>query len=169
MAILSLVEANQFLQITTDTANSEVIAKIAEAVAVVERRCGPIDQVSVTETVEPFADALQLRRCPVLSLVSVADADGVAVDVSALWLVDDGGPGVLRRRDGALFTSLYYTVSYVAGRDSCPDDLRSAVKEMLKYLWRSQRGVATRADDGEYDPLARANMLMAPHELAGFA
>jgi hypothetical protein len=72
-------------------------------------------------------------------------------------------------------------VVYLAGRSTVPDDLLFAVKELVRHLWTTQRGGATRPGSQQSDAMSntlpgaayvfpfRVEQLLAPHEQPGFA
>lgn len=111
---------------------------------------------------------------PVVSLTSVTPVGG-----SALTLVDlhlDAGAGVVTYDLGGWwFGSPFYDVVYESGRESVPDDLLLAVKELVRHLWStSQRGGSRRpgseamASAGFLLPYA-VESLIEKHLQPGFA
>lgn len=163
MAVLDLPDAKAHLNITSTTHDAELPLFIAAAEAAVAKRVGPLEPTEVTERVRGGCAALSLSTLPVLEVTEVTDAGGGTVDVADLYVSD----GLVVREDGGGFASRWYDVTYSAGRavDALPADLLQAVKELLRHLWRTQRG-AVSGPGQDFDPTS-----IDPHTLAtpGFA
>lgn len=142
MSVLSLEVAKTHLNIPamTDVSDDELQDFINAAEAAVERACGPLAPTSITERVKGSRAMLKLRVTPALELTSVTPVGGSALTLSDLYL--DQSAGVIEYDTGGSFGSRAYTVVYVAGRDPAPDDLRQGVKELLRHMWKTQRGRA---------------------------
>lgn len=141
MAVLDLDAAKEYLNISVSTHDEQITAMIAAAEAAIAERAGPLEPVSRTVRVSPASQYLFVPS-PVASLTSVSDEYGTATDVSGLHL--DQRTGIVTANDGSIFGGRWYDVTYMAGREECPADLVLAVKEMVRHLWRTQRGPTSR-------------------------
>lgn len=141
MAVLTLAEVKSHLKITVSTYDGELQSFIDAAVAAIGERVGPLEPTSRTVRVRSFQGGFRVPA-PAVSLTSVADADGTALTIGDLYL--DVAPALVTTNDGTLLPSRYYTVTYVAGRDPVPDDLKLAVKELVRHFWDTQRGPSRR-------------------------
>lgn len=142
MSVLTLAQAKTHLNITVNTYDTELQAFIDTAEAVLAQHCGPLEATSFTERIDGGVGTLVLRRSPVIELTSVTPYLGSALTLTDLYL--DTTTGLVTYNSGAGFTAGYYTVVYSAGRSSCPADLLMAVKELVRHLWQTQRGGASR-------------------------
>jgi hypothetical protein len=105
---------------------------------------------------------------PVLSITSISPVYAAAVSIPGLFV--DSASGVLTSLDGRstyFTTDALYDVTYVAGRapGTVPEDLQLAVKEMVRHLWRSQRGGGIRPGSAA-DPNAAAPGYLIPNAVA---
>jgi hypothetical protein len=130
--VIALDDAKRHLNITTTTEDAELTDFIDRAVTRLAHEVGPLSPTDVSER-HTGPGPLVLRQTPVLSVTSV-DNDGTAVtpDVDlATGIVYASG---LSRRQRSI------TVTYTAGYDPLPADLRHAALELLRHLWATQRG-----------------------------
>lgn len=179
MAVLSLSDAKSYLNITASQDDAELTSFIAAAEAAIAKKCGPLEESTVTARVHGGSDALSLPVTPAVSLTSVTPVGGTALTLSDLYL--DTGSGLVTYDVSGCFTSARYTVVYQAGRASCPDDLLHAVKALTKHMWETQRGGTSRPGGRGSDSYSntlpgaayafpfRVEQLMAPHLQPGFA
>lgn len=171
MSTVTLADAKLYLGITGTASDVELQTFIDTAEAMIGKRCGPIAATATTSRVRGGGYALPLPVTPAISLTSVTPADGAALTLADLYI--DQGAGVVTYNSGASFPVRYYTVVYSAGRTTCPADLLTAVKELLRHLWDTQRG--PRNPRVEPVPGAahslpyRVTELIAPHIQPGFA
>lgn len=135
MSVVSLADARQFLNFTTNANDDELVSMIDRAEAILERRVGPLAPVVVTDEVHTGPGPIVLSRYPVMSATAATYA-GVAVTDLDL----DVDSGVLYGTFGS--ASRAVKVTYTSGRDPLPADLEEAVLELVKHLWESQRGTA---------------------------
>lgn len=150
MGLLTLAEAKSQMNIETTTHDTELLAYIESLTAVIEGHVGPVEDQTVTETVDGQGRYLALLRPPVQALTSLTPImdGGAALDVAGLHV--DGPSGVIRRTDGGTFSGGPWTVVYTAGRGSIPATINLAARILLQHLWRTQYGAARgggRADD----------------------
>jgi hypothetical protein len=143
MSALTLQQAKDHLNIDTDAYDYELQATVDAAEAILANTVGPLTTLAARTDRLPGGDKLVLPVAPVVSVTSAVSPDGVTVDMT---MVTANLPtGVLYFTDGLTrFTRGAYDVTYVPGRASLPADLLLAVKEMVRHLWRSQRGGSTR-------------------------
>lgn len=143
MALLTLAEAKTQLQLGTTTAyDVELQSYIDALTAVIERHTGPVENRTVTETVNAYGPLLALTQVPAVSLTSLTPVHtgGRAIAVGEVAL--DGDAGVLRRLDGGPFAGGPWVAVYVAGRASIPATINLAAKILLQHLWRTRYGAA---------------------------
>lgn len=171
MSALTLDDAMTHLNITVDTYDGELQAVIDSAEAMLAQRVGPLEATTVTRRIPGCTSALVLPVTPAIELTSVTPNTGSALTVADLYL--DGRSGLVTRNDLGSFTAAFYDVVYEAGRATCPDDLLFAVKELVRHLWRTQRGGSARPGStdsqqapGYLIPYAVAELL-APHVQIG--
>lgn len=141
MALLTLAEAKQQLDIESSAGDDELQAYIDALTPVIERYVGPVENRPVTEVVDGHGLRLSLTQAPAVSLTSVTGLrSGSQVSPDALVL--DSTAGVIWRRDGASWSGGPWTVAYVAGRGEVPPTINLAARILLQHLWRTQYGAA---------------------------
>lgn len=143
MALLTLAEAKTQLQLGATTAyDTELTAYINALTPVIERHTGPVENRTVTETVNAYGPLLALTQVPAVSLTSLTPVHtgGRAIAVGEVAL--DGDAGVLRRLDGCTFAGGPWVAVYVAGRGSVPATINLAAKFLLQHWWRTRYGAA---------------------------
>ncbi|WP_050493465.1 head-tail connector protein [Streptomyces sp. NRRL B-1381] len=142
MALLTLDEAKAQLDYDSDANDAEIQAYIDALTPVIELHTGPVENRTVTETVNGRGPLLALTQVPVVSLTSLTPrlSSGLAVDVSEMVLDPDAG--VVRRLDGASWSGGPWTAVYVAGRGEVPPTINLAARMLLQHLWRTQYGAA---------------------------
>jgi hypothetical protein len=133
VAALSLSDLKAFLNKTDDSDDDELVAMIDRAQAILTPRIGPLEPTTYTE-LYTGPGPIVLRRYPVLSVTSVTDGGNV---VSDSYL--DVDSGVLYGTYSS-WPARSVSVTYVAGRDLLPADLETALLELVRHLWTSQRG-----------------------------
>lgn len=175
MSVLPLAEAKTYLNITAGTYDGELQGFIGAAEAAIAHRVGPLEPTVVTARIGGAA-ALVLPVYPVLSLTTIADDGGTSVPTVGLSV--DLASGVV---SGSTFGSDFYTVTYSAGRNPCPADLRLAVMELVRHMWQTQRGPTARPGSAASDAASntipgaaylfpfRVEQLLLPHTQLGFA
>ena len=174
-SVLQLADAKAFLNITVATYDAELQTFIDAAEAAVGRVTGPLQPTAITAVVRG-GRTLSLPTTPVISLTSVTDSSGGTITTSDLWATPDGVVSFPSPSSyyglGLTFMAPYYTVVYQAGRTvsaTTNADLYTAVKEMVRHKWATQRGSGTRPGS-EPSPVGSAysfpyavNELIAPH------
>lgn len=151
MALLTLPEAKQQLDIETTGHDLELQLYVDALTPVIEGYIGPVEDRSVTETLSSYGASLCLRQRPAISLTSVTPVlgGGTALDVADLAL--DTVTGIVTRLDGAHFSPGPWTVVYMAGRGEVPATVKLAAAILLQHLWRTQYGAARGAVGGGDD------------------
>lgn len=142
-SIVSLAEARDQLNMgpTETAADDELRGFIGAATRAVERELGrTVVRRTYTDrfTISGAVEQLLLRHVPVLSLTSVASADG-ATTWSTGSLRLDTDTGYVTVVSGPSFTGTVDFV-YQAGLAVIPADYRLAGKIILQHLWETQRG-----------------------------
>lgn len=154
MSVLTLAEAKEHLNITVDTYDDELTATIDAAEAIVGRLVGPLTPTSTTARVHGCTRTLLLPSAPALTLTSVTPVEsGSPLDVASLLL--DTNAGTVVFTDGRTwFWARAYDVEFDTGwaADALPADLLYAVKEMVRHLWKTQRGAMQRPGSGDAPP-----------------
>lgn len=142
MPVLVVGEVKDHLNISDTGSDAELMAFAARAEAAVASRCGPLTATSVTARVRGGGRSLTPRVTPILSITSVTPVGGSALTTSTLHAPENGlrGPATIEYVDGGWFGSRWYDVTYQAGRQTVPDDLRLAVLEAVRFYWETQRG-----------------------------
>lgn len=114
---------------------------------------------------------LRLTRRPVFNVTEIS----VGGEVLAAANLDTGADGWYLNPDVALagivhhtsgFPSGFLKVSYKPGRNPIPPDLSLAGYELLRHLWKTQRGTISRPGlmgDEPLDPAATRDQGAAPH------
>lgn len=152
-ATLTLEEAKAHLNITTDEFDFELDAVLDAAEAAVASRVGgPITADERTARIAGCSYTLILPSAPVASITALADTDGTTVDVDDLTLNSD--VGTVEYTDGTWFGATRYDVTYQAGWSTPPDDVVFAIKELVRHLWKTQRGASARPGSPESTPAA---------------
>lgn len=179
MSVVSLTQVKTHLNLTVSTHDGELQSLIDAAEAAISERTGPLEPTAETARVRGGRPTLILPISPVASLTSVTPVDGDALTLSDLYL--DEVSGLVTYESGATFAAGRYDVAFTSGRAVCPDDLKLAVKELVRHVWMTQRGPTTRPGSRESEAAAntlpgaayvfpfRVEQLIAPHEQAGFA
>lgn len=153
MSALDLADAKLYLRIDGTEDDVELQATIDSAEATIAERVGPLTASSITERVDSDGETLVLSTFPVLAITSVeAVGNGESIDPDDLYVDEEAG--ILSYADGVTaFRGRRYLVSYQAGFDQLPADLRNGVKELVRHRWLPQRGGLTRpgtaADSGD--------------------
>lgn len=142
MSVLDLAAARTHLNITGSSYDTELQAFIDAAEATLAQRVGPLSTTSVTKRVPGFGWSLHLPVYPAVSLTSVTPIGGTAITLTTLYL--ETNSGTVSRNDLGFFSSAAYDVVYTVGRSAVPADLLMAVKKLLKFMWKDQRGGASR-------------------------
>jgi hypothetical protein len=130
---ITLDDAKRHLNITTAVDDDELTDFIDRAVTRLTHEVGPLSPTEVTER-HNGPGAIVLRQLPVLAVTSVDNAGTPVtepdVDLETGIIYASG----LSRRQRSV------TVTYTAGFDPLPADLRHAALELLRHLWATQRG-----------------------------
>jgi hypothetical protein len=144
---ITLDELKQHLQmdLTKTTNDVELLRFLRAAEKAIGHRTGPLVPEQRVEKHDGGVRVI-LLRCPVaISLISVTYADGTSSTLSDYDL--DTEIGLLGWNFGTRgwFNGgkRQVTVTYMAGFSEVPEDLKQAVKELVRHLWETQRPVAT--------------------------
>lgn len=177
MAAVNLDDVKAHLNIKGVEHDDKLRGFIAAAEAVIAQRVGPLEPTEVTVDLAG-GSALALPVYPVLELTSVASAGNTLAHAG---FIIDAGAGLVSNGTSGFWLTTPYTVTYSAGRNPCPDDLKLAVKELVRHLWETQRGPTARPGTRDSDAASntvpgaaymfpfRVEQLLAPHEQYGFA
>jgi hypothetical protein len=138
VTVLELAEAKQHLNISVATSDAELETFIAAAEAVLTQWVGPLEPANRSDRVPGYGWGLHLPVFPAIEITTLAAVGGAGLDVATLHL--DEPSGTVTRNDGGRFTAWAYDIEWVAGRVTLPDDLLFAVKELVREMWKTQRG-----------------------------
>ncbi|MCB9415384.1 MAG: hypothetical protein H6526_08870 [Actinobacteria bacterium] len=173
MTTLTLADVKPYLGQSQNINDAEVQVFIAAAESAVEQRVGPLVIAEQTSVVRGSGTCdLALPVCPVASATSVTGKSGSTVAVD--WISERAG---VLHFESALSED-YYTVVYNAGwaasAASVPADLLLAVKELVRHLYRTQRGPVPAQGGQEPAGAAyafpnRVLQLLQPYMSPGFA
>ena len=143
MSVLSLAEVKLHLNITVATYDAELQTFIDACEDATAEKCGPLTSVATTERVKGGGTGLVIRETPVVSLTSVTPVGGSAYGLTLLNV--DKSAGVVEWLSGARFSTGWYDVVYQAGRATVSNDLKLAIKDLIRDNWAdSQRGPSRR-------------------------
>jgi hypothetical protein len=156
-ALISLADAKQQLNISTNAFDDELRVFVDAATAAVERHRNEsiirrtfVEEHYLTDYAWGYgqnigqpaawgvpARKLSLDKRPALSLTSVARVDGtLSWDVSNLHLNSNGIVSVMFGNP----ISGHVAVTYIAGYQSIPAEFTLATRIIVQHLWQTQRG-----------------------------
>lgn len=144
MSVIPLTDAKAYLNELSPALDAELQTFIDAAEAAVAAKIGPLTVAAQTSRVRGWAWVLRLPVFPVVALTSVTPVGGAALDVSQLTPSPDAQRTV-EWLQGGYFTSRWYDVVYTAGRPVSATtfaDIYKGLLELLKHLWKTQRGSA---------------------------
>jgi hypothetical protein len=142
-----LNEVKEYLQkdLVKITNDDELLRFLRVAEAAIGHKTGPLVPEARVEKYDGGSDAIVLRSPVAVSLTSVTFADGTTSTLADYDL--DPTTGILgwNYNTTGRFPSgrRNVTVAYTAGFAAIPDDLTQAVMELVRHLWKTQRGAST--------------------------
>lgn len=163
MSTLDLYDAKTWLNISESSDEDKIQATIDAAETAIGARVGPLASTTVTRRVRSCDGSLVLPVMPAASLTSVTYVGGSVVTLGDIYLDTAIGVATYSQQTRGFVPGLYtvvYTAGYAALPGGTPDDLLLAVKELVRHLWRTQRGSGT-ARPGTVAPETLANTLTA--------
>lgn len=133
------------------------MALVDQVTAAVETYCGiKIAQDTVVQTFDGNVDELVLKIGPAVSVTSITDKDNSNSTVTASTYSLDTELSAIYKENGDKWGSSRsrqrWTVTYVAGYSSVPEDLQLAIDTWVDYLTNSPSGSLksyTTGDDSE--------------------
>ena len=165
--LITLQEAKDFLNISTADSDVELASFVTAASQMWVSRGLPGNSVgTLDEWYDGGAPEISLRHSPVLSVTSVVETIGTigytltqaaAGTSSTAWAYSvDLTTGLLVRRAAGIAVCFYQGVrnvhvTYTAGLSSVPEDIKQAIKLLVKHLWTTQRGGGRRPGAGGGD------------------
>ena len=171
-SVLPLDQAKQHLNISGSTSDAELQATIDAAEARLSQEVGALRPADRTDRVLRSGDGtfLLLPTAPASNLTAVVSADEAATALDLSMLVLDGNAGTISYADGwSVFRSPAYMATYSAGWADVPADLLYAIRELVRHLWQTQRGMPLLSDGPVDMPPAgfalpnRVLEMIAPH------
>lgn len=140
---ITVDEVKLHLNKTNTDDDVELAGFISAAQQMVIARVGQVSAVTAIEEFDGGLDEIALTHQPVISVTSVQELPG-------LELIPEGDEGA--GTDGWVLSNLLgvlrhtvvfpnrFRVTYQAGRDPVPGNIRLAALELAAHLWQSQRG-----------------------------
>lgn len=170
MAIITYLEAQQFLGVAGST---KLLWIVNGANSFAESYCGrsfDLDTYSEVLEINPYQVDICLSQYPLVTVVSLVDADDTAVDISAYNY--DGGVIKIDSDYWQSFPTIeevaeLLTIEYEAGYSTMPDDLKLAVLSIVndRYNTGDSQIVSERLGDRSYRRSAEGIPLQAQHTL----
>lgn len=167
MSVILQDEVMAYLRTSATTTNVDptvLQGLIDTAESMVSQRVGPL--VSASQSTITFGGPSFVLPTTTTAVTSATDLDGNAVTIGFRI----GVGGVVTNSSCSLGT---WTLVYTAGWVEMPAPIRTAVLELVRHLWRPQRGTATRPVDDSPAPgyliPNRVRELLDPYALPGFA
>lgn len=157
--ILTLPELKDFLNITTNTYDTELGSFVSRASQAWVTKVGPVaGSPTYDEWYDGGGSRIVLRHTPVQSITTITEAyqtslaftlteqtlDGTASGGAYGYTLDKGTGTVARRINGVPvgfangFRNIH--IVYVAGYVTTPDDIKLAVADIARDMWQTQRG-----------------------------
>jgi hypothetical protein len=160
-------EAMAYLRTSATTTNVDptvLQGLIDTAESMVSQRVGPL--VSASQSTITFGGPSFVLPTTTTAVTSATNLDGNAVTTGFRI----GVGGVVTNSSCSLGT---WTLVYTAGWVEMPAPIRTAVLELVRHLWRPQRGTSARPVDDSPAPgyliPNRVRELLDPYALPGFA
>lgn len=169
MSVLTLADAKTHLDITTTQYDAELQKFIDSAESYIGELVGPLTSTATTKRVRGRRAKLQVPVVPLISVTSVTPVGGTAMDLSSLTY---DSSGVIEFLYDGVFLGTFYDVVYQAGWSPVPEGLMMAIKEKVRDLFGTQRGVTFRrptSDSAGGGYPSQFGDLIQPFLPAGFA
>lgn len=149
-ALLTLPEAKEALNITSQVNDNEVAAYLDAVTDLIEAYIGPCSVQTFTQTLHG-ARVFLLAHTPVMAVTSINGVLTGALQYDITRLTVNPDTGEVRRLDRGTFGDDLYTITYTAGRTVIPIRVKQAARVLLQHMWSTQRGSGgrTRGDQGE--------------------
>ena len=167
MSVILQDEAMAYLRTSATTTNVDptvLQGLIDTAESMVSQRVGPL--VSASQSTITFGGPSFVLPTTTTAVTSATNLDGNAVTTGFRI----GVGGVVTNSSCSLGT---WTLVYTAGWVEMPAPIRTAVLELVRHLWRPQRGTSARPVDDSPAPgyliPNRVRELLDPYALPGFA
>lgn len=187
MAVVTLQQAKDFLNITSTDADSELTFVVSAAESMWARRGGPVGSTARDEWLDGGEKFVVVRNVPIISVTSITVSLGAITytlteyptgtsGYAWAYTVDKTTGTFVRRAAGVAIPFESGTrnvhVQYTSGYASVPEDVQLAVLLLVKHMWTTQRGVGLRPAMGGMEDAAPSATYMWPHKaeeiLAGY-
>jgi hypothetical protein len=145
--LIMLDELKEQLDKTSTDDDAELMDVIEATTPVVEDITGPVIPKTFIER-HPGGPRLTLFRTPVISITSVVPWLTIGTIYDVLTLTIDSEFGHVYRLNGLPFTGGPFKVTYVAGRQPVPANIRLGAKMIAAHLWDTQRGKLVKLPTG---------------------
>lgn len=137
MSAVALDDVKDHLQIKTNAHDTELAFFIDAAEAAVSRHIGPLEPTVVTRRILRRGPVTLLPDGNVIDVTGATYDDGRVIDLADAYI--DAPSGLL---NWLTYGDGFITVTYRVGFDPLPADLRMAVLEFVRHMWKTQRGNA---------------------------
>lgn len=145
--VIGLADAKGLLRITKPDFDADIRLFIASITRFIDRYCGTVAPVQVTERHESGGRILMLRKPPVFQpagqpypIVSITPVLTYGVPYPDLSLITvDKTNGEMRHTVGLPWYYGAYDVAYWTGRVATTENIQMATEIMLKHLWALER------------------------------
>lgn len=151
MSVVLLEDVKTFLNVPDSGRNADLQSLIDAAEAIIVKRIGFLGETDYEDRVRG-GHALSFPRNPILTITSITGKSGTAVSLADIFI--NKGAGVVELDSGESFTEPWYDAVYSIGYATTPDHLTLAVKELVKHLFKSQRGPNQPRTGGDEVPTA---------------
>lgn len=138
MSVISVEEVIEYLKLEADEDQAFVQGFIDSAERDIALVVGPLAPQAVTQVVYPVdPSTLILTTAQATAITSITSAGGTVVNPALFKL--DGETGLATAWDSAPLSEACYTVVYQAGYVTLPDNVRTAVLELIRDDWEASQ------------------------------
>lgn len=169
-ALVSLDDIKTYLNISSTSSDEELRQFIREATDIAERATGrTLFRRTITETHTAPTPVILLRKWPIISVTTVTES-GTTLTAGTDYVVNTINGTVTR---GSNLAPLGWrpgvdniTITYLAGEADPNPTGQLLVKELVRHMWRTQRGASPMAmSQDDYVPGAANIMTYRVREL----
>lgn len=164
MSVLTLAEAKAHLRMKESDNDTGLQDVIDDAEGIAATIVGPLT-VGASSTVRVQGGyRLILPVAPIGTVTAVTTPDGQTLDLSLLSYNKPAGIVYFTdNRSG--FSSAIYDVTYTSGYTTIPGDIMWGIKELVRELWKTQRGARTNTTGDPGATLTDWRQWLEPYRL----